>query len=201
MRIVQTSQGMTVAEAAEDGPTVVTVARDYQTGPENDPDANRYGWNCRLHNKYEGAPAVDWYLPIGTPAVSTMRGQAELYVITPLNGFVYYGVDPRLYLGLPSPSLPLYPFPGPGGGMGIFISVLNGELRAEYGHLDLTRTLQNVPDSASSPYSPLTTSPVSTGPSAQTTGQWSHAGRSKEATPWASLATPAIQMYRISIIR
>lgn len=154
LRVIETAQGRELAAPASDGPTVLAVAREHQPRAQNDLEANRYGWNCRLHNTYEGAPAVDWYLPSGTPVHATMRGQAELYVITPINSFAHYGVDPRLYLGLPSPSLPLYPFTGPSGGMGIFVSVLNGDLRAEYGHLDLAGTLALVPEAAFlTPYS------------------------------------------------
>lgn len=147
-RVLDTPQGRTVAPPAENGPTAVDVARTYQTRLENDLEANRFGWNCRLHNTYEGAPAVDWYLPLGTPVLATMRGQAELYVITTVNSFDYYGVDPHVLLGLPPSSQSRYPFPGPSGGMGVFVSILNGPLRAEYGHLDLTRTLASVPSTA-----------------------------------------------------
>jgi hypothetical protein len=135
--------------AAPDGPTLEQVARDIQTRPQNDMEANRYGWNCRLHDKYEGTgPAVDWYLPAQTPLTAVMAGQAELYVISTANSFSYYGVPIAPGLGLPDPSMPLYPLPGPSGGMGIFLSVLNGPLRAEYGHLDLSTTLALVPDGA-----------------------------------------------------
>ncbi|MBI2907187.1 MAG: M23 family metallopeptidase [Chloroflexi bacterium] len=154
-RVVDGPEGREVVPPDANGPTVLEVARDFQPRAENDMEANRYGWNCRLHATYEGAPAVDWYLPRGTPVRSTMDGQAELAVITPNNSFAYYGVNPRLYLGLPSPELALYPFSGPSGGMGVFVSVLNGKLRAEYGHLDLTMTLGLVPDTAFlPPYSP-----------------------------------------------
>lgn len=148
MRVVETAQGKTVVPAAPNGPTVEEVARHVHSRSQNDEESNRYGWNCRVHNRYEGAPAVDWYLPHGTPVIATMRGKAELYVITTVNAFEYYGVDPRITLGLPSPSMPVFPLPGPGGGMGVFVSILNGELRAEYGHLDLKKTLTLVPDSA-----------------------------------------------------
>ena len=148
LQVLDTPQGRVVAPPSPTGPTVLEVARDYQTRPANDGEANRYGWNCRVHDKHEGGPGVDWYLPAGTPVVATMRGQAELYVVSISNAFEYYGVDPRLTLGLPSPTMPLYPLPGPGGGMGIFVSVLNGDLRAEYGHLDLDRTLALVPERA-----------------------------------------------------
>lgn len=148
MRVVETARGRIVADPAPDGPTVLEVARDLQTRPQNDMEANRYGWNCRLHDQYEGAPAVDWYLPAGTPVQATMRGTAELYVITTANSFAYYGVDPGIMLGLPPPTTPRYPLPGHSGGMGIFVSILNGGLRAEYGHLDLAATLPLVPPQA-----------------------------------------------------
>jgi hypothetical protein len=77
-----------------------------------------------------------------------MRGQAELYFISTTNAFAFYGVDPAVTLGLPPPSTPLYPLPGDGGGMGVFVSILNGNLRAEYGHLDPDRTVALVPESA-----------------------------------------------------
>ncbi len=129
------------------------VARDYQTRPDNDMEANRYGWNCRLHATYEGSPAVDWYLPEGTPVYATMDGEAELAIITTVNSFEYYGVDTRLFLGLPSSQLPRYLFPGPSGGMGVFTSILNGNLRADFGHVNLAMTLGIVPDNAFlSPY-------------------------------------------------
>jgi hypothetical protein len=155
MQVIMTPQGKQVVEAATNGPTVVEVARDYQTRVQNDEASNRYGWNCRLHDYYEGAPGVDWYLPEGTPLIATMRGQAEFYIITTSNAFEYYGVDKAVTLGLPAPDMPLYPLPGPGGGMGIFVSILNGDLRAEYGHLELTKSLTVIPQGAYvPPYSP-----------------------------------------------
>ena len=147
-RVIEGPQGRELAPPDADSPTVWEVARDYQSRAGNDKEANCYGWNCRLHAIYEGAAAVDWYLPQGTPVHATMDGQAELAIITSINSFVYYGVNPRLYLGLPSPQLPRYPFPGPSGGMGVFVSVLNANLRAEYGHLDLAMTLSLIPDGA-----------------------------------------------------
>jgi hypothetical protein len=154
MQVIVTPQGKQIAPAAPDGPTVLQVARDIQVRRENDEAANRYGWNCRLHTYYEGAPAVDWYLPEGTPLIATMRGQAELYFITTVNAFEYYGVDKSITLGLPSPNMPRFPLPGPGGGMGIFVSILNGDLRAEYGHLELRQTVNLVPPNAwMAPYS------------------------------------------------
>ncbi|MBI2887194.1 MAG: M23 family metallopeptidase [Chloroflexi bacterium] len=155
MRVVETGQGRAVVPAAPDGPTVLEVARDYQPRQANDMEANRYGWNCRLHDSYEGAPGVDWYLPAGTPVIATMRGDAELYVVTTANSFAYYGVPTDIMLGLPPPTTARYPLPGPSGGMGVFVSVLNGSLRAEYGHLDLGATLPLVPRNAFvQPHSP-----------------------------------------------
>lgn len=156
MRVVETGTARAVVAATENGPTVEQIARDIQTRPQNDMEANRYGWNCQLHDRYEGTgPAVDWYLPTGTPVTTVMGGEAELYIITTANSYSYYGVDPRITLGLPDASVPLYPLPGPSGGMGIFVSVLNGGLRAEYGHLDLKATLPLVPEAAFvAPYGP-----------------------------------------------
>lgn len=147
-QVVEGPQGRELAPPDAAGPTVLEVARDYQVRAQNDMQANRYGWNCRLHAAYEGDPAVDWYFPDGTPVMATMDGQAEMAVITTVNSFAYYGVSPSLYLGLPTPQQPRYPFSGPSGGMGIFVSVLNGSLRAEIGHLELTSTLKIVPEAA-----------------------------------------------------
>jgi hypothetical protein len=154
MQVVLTAAGKSIAPAAANGPTVLEAARDLQRRAENDELANKYGWNCRVHNRHEGAPAIDWYLPEGTPVVATMRGQAELYMITTSNAFEYYGVQHSLTLGLPDPNAPLYPLPGPGGGMGIFVSIVNGDLRAEYGHLAPSSLSIVKPGSFIAPYSP-----------------------------------------------
>ena len=155
MRATVTVNGATVVPAASNGPTVVDVARDLHPRKENDWQANEYGWNCRVHTTYEGAPGVDWYLRDGTPVVATMRGQAELYIITTANSFQYYGVDNRIMLGLPSPNVPINPLPGPNGGLGVFVSISNGKLRAEYGHLNPAQTLALMPKNAFvAPYSP-----------------------------------------------
>jgi hypothetical protein len=69
-------------------------------------------------------------------------------VITTANMFVHYRVDPTLYLGLPRPDAPRYPFSGPSGGMGVFVSLLAGGLRAEYGHLDPAATIAATPREA-----------------------------------------------------
>lgn len=113
--------------------------------------ANGAGWDCRVHAEYEGSPAVDWYVPVGTPVYATMDGEALLIVNTVVNGFDYHGVDREPYLGNPDRSrAPLNPFPGPGGGLGSFVSIFgaDGSYRADYGHLELTRTLQAVPEGA-----------------------------------------------------
>jgi hypothetical protein len=155
MQVIRTAEGKRIEPHAASGPTILEIASGVQQRSENDDLSNKYGWNCRVHNKHEGAPAVDWYLPEGTPVVATMRGQAELYVITTSNSFEYYGVQPGLTLGLPDPSTPLYPLPGPGGGMGIVVSIVNGDFRAEYGHLQLSKTVANIEASAFvQPFSP-----------------------------------------------
>src|SRR6185295_12525806 len=63
--------------------------------------ANRSGWNCDTHYEYEGAPAVDFYIPDGTPIIATMDGTATLNVISTTNDFDRYGVDREPYLGNP----------------------------------------------------------------------------------------------------
>jgi len=75
-----------------EGPTALEYSRDDQ--PSGDPDrANRCGWNARLHVEYEGQPAVDWYIPPGTPVVATMDGTATLLINTVSNPFDVYGVS------------------------------------------------------------------------------------------------------------
>jgi hypothetical protein len=113
--------------------------------------SNQYGWNCRTHYQYEdNQPAVDWYLPTGTPVIATMDATAELYIITTKNSFTYYNYPTNLYLGLPPANAPGYPFSGPSGGMGVFISLVAEGIpvRAEYGHLDPSRTIAHVPENA-----------------------------------------------------
>lgn len=115
--------------------------------PSDDPErANRSGWNCRVHVEYEGRPAVDWYVPLGTPVVATMGGTATLHAITMTNAFDHYGVSREPYLGNPDRNrAPLSAFLGPGGGKGIFVRVENAGFVAEYAHLDLAQTARILP--------------------------------------------------------
>lgn len=156
MRVIENGDKRSVGPALSNGPTLMDVAKTLQTRPQNDMESNRYGWNCRIHDKYESTgPAVDWYLPENTEVTAVMAGMAELYVITMANTFEYYGVDNTIMLGLPLASTALYPIPGPSGGMGVYVSILNGKYRAEYGHLNLAGTIPIVPKNAyDAPYSP-----------------------------------------------
>ena len=128
------------------------IASDYTRRLQVSADAvlaNSSGWNCRVHQEYEGAPAVDWYVQPATPVRATMPGVATLYVITVANAFDHYGVEREPYLGNPDRArAPLSPFPGPGGGKGVFVRVENADFATEYAHLDLTRTLGIVPAAA-----------------------------------------------------
>ncbi len=129
------------AIATGQGPPVAAYSRRDQPSGEA-ARANASGGNCRVHAEYEGAPAVDWYVPAGTPVHATMDGEAELYVNTLANAFDAYGVSREPYLGDPDRGrAPLQPFPGPGGGMGVYIRVTGAAYRTDYGHLDLARTL------------------------------------------------------------
>lgn len=129
------------------GFAVEAYSRDVQPG--NDPvAANASGWNCQVHVLYEARPAVDWYIPIGTPVYATMAGTATLFAITTTNAFDYYDSDREPYLGLPSDDAPLSPFPGPGGGKGVFVAVSNGDFVTEYAHLEIGMTVDLVPDAA-----------------------------------------------------
>jgi murein DD-endopeptidase MepM/ murein hydrolase activator NlpD len=130
------------------GSAVAAYSRDDQ--PSEDPErANRCGWNARTHVEYEGQPAVDWYVPAGTPIVATMDGVATLLVITMANPFDVYGVDREPYLGNPDRArAPLSPFPGPGGGKGVFVRIVNEQFQTEYAHLDLAASLEVVPRGA-----------------------------------------------------
>lgn len=116
----------------------------------NDPViANRCGWNARTHVEYEGQPAVDWYIPAGTPIVATMDGTATLMVNTVSNPFDVYGVSREPYIGNPvRPRAPVSPFPGVGGGQGTFVRIESATFRSDYAHLDLVRTLPLVPPGA-----------------------------------------------------
>lgn len=126
-------------------------AADYSRNDQPSADAvaaNRGGWDCRVHQEYEGQPAVDWYIPPGTPVRATMDGTAHLYVISTSNPFDVYGVDREPYIGNPDGTrAPLSPFPGPGGGKGIFVRIENSGFVTEYAHFDVT-TFSVVPASA-----------------------------------------------------
>jgi murein DD-endopeptidase MepM/ murein hydrolase activator NlpD len=111
--------------------------------------ANSSGWNCRVHVEYEGSPAVDWYVPAGSPVYATLDGTATLYVNTVANAFDYYGVDREPYIGEPDRArAPVTPVPGPGGGMGVWVSIAGGEYRTDYGHLDVRSTTAALDGSA-----------------------------------------------------
>lgn len=131
-----------------EGPTALEYSRDDQ--PSDDPVvANRCGWCARVHVEYEGQPACDWYIPVGTPIIATMDGIATLLVNTTSNPFDVYGVSREPYIGNPDRSrAPVSAFPGPGGGQGVFVTVVNDAFRTDYAHLDLAMTLQLVPDGA-----------------------------------------------------
>ena len=138
-RAIQRAGGVSVREVSE------------QLQPSDDPvPANASGWNCRVHAEYEGGiPAVDWYVPAGTPVYATMDGAATLWFNTFANGFEFYGVDREPYIGNPDrPRAPIAVFPGPGGGMGLYVSIENGAFRSEYGHLDPRPTIPAVPGNA-----------------------------------------------------
>jgi hypothetical protein len=130
------------------GPSVREVSADRHSGA--DPEvANANGWNCRVHQEYEGAPAVDWYVQPGAPVYATMDGEATLFANTIVNAFDYYGVDREPYIGNPDRDrAPVSPFPGPGGGMGVYVAVVSKTHRAAYGHFALDATIANVPEGA-----------------------------------------------------
>lgn len=131
-----------------EGPAALEYSRDDQ--PSNDPDrANRCGWNARVHVEYEGQPAVDWYVPVGTPVVATMDGMATLLINTVSNPFDVYGVEREAFLGNPDrtrakPGM----FPGPGGGQGVFVRIENELYRTDLAHFDIAGTVPLVPDAA-----------------------------------------------------
>jgi murein DD-endopeptidase MepM/ murein hydrolase activator NlpD len=123
-------------------------SREMQTSDDPD-EANGMGWDCRTHVEYEGQPAADWYIPVGTPVRATLDGRATMYVVSLPNAFDYYDASREPYIGNPDrPNAPLSPFPGPGGGKGVFIEVTNDTFVTEYGHLDIESTLSLVPDGA-----------------------------------------------------
>ena len=125
----------------EGGLTAEAYSRDLQPSANADA-ANSMGWDCRVHVEYEGQPAVDWYIPVGTPVRSTLDGRATMYVVSLPNAFDYYDVSREPYIGNPDRDrAPLSPFPGPGGGKGVFIEVTNDAFATEYGHLNLEMTL------------------------------------------------------------
>lgn len=127
------------------GPTAIDYSRDDQ--PSEDPDrANRCGWNARLHVEYEGQPAVDWYIPPGTPVFATMDGTATLLINTVSNPFDVYGVNREPYLGNPDRErAPIVPFPGPGGGQGVFVRIENAGYRTDSAHFDIAATVPAIP--------------------------------------------------------
>ena len=123
------------------------AALDYSANdqPSSDPDlANRSGWNCRVHVEYEGLPAVDWYIPTGTPIRATLDGTATLLVNTVSNPFDVYGVSREPYIGNPDRArAPVSAFPGPGGGQGAFVRVSNNQYQADFAHLELGQTMHS----------------------------------------------------------
>ena len=130
-----------------DGPTANDYALNDQTS--DDPGvANRSGWNCRTHFEYEGIAAVDFYLPAGTPILSTISGTARLYAVSTQNDFGRYGVNREPYLGDPDRArAPLNPFPGATAGLGVYVVVEGEGFVTEYGHLNLPRSAEIVPAS------------------------------------------------------
>jgi murein DD-endopeptidase MepM/ murein hydrolase activator NlpD len=131
-----------------DGPTAYDYALNAQPSGEAEA-ANRSGWNCRTHVEYEGIAAIDFYIPAGTPVLSTMDGTATLYAISVVNDFDRYGVDREPYIGNPDRSrAPVSPFPGPSSGLGVYVEVVSDGFVTEYGHLDLAQTAGIVPASA-----------------------------------------------------
>lgn len=111
--------------------------------------ANRSGWNCETHYEYEGIPAVDFYIQVGTPILATHDGSATLNVISVNNDFDRYAVSREPYLGNPDRTrAPYSPFPGPSSGLGVYVRVENADFATEYGHLEISGTVDNVPTSA-----------------------------------------------------
>ncbi len=130
------------------GADASSYSRDDQ--PSGDPErANSSGWDCRVHVEYEGQPAVDWYVPVGTPVRATMDGTATLNVVTVTNAFDYYGVAREPYMGNPDrPRAVVAPFQGVSGGKGMFVNVENGAFVTDYGHFDPALTVAAVDPSA-----------------------------------------------------
>jgi murein DD-endopeptidase MepM/ murein hydrolase activator NlpD len=130
------------------GPTAYDYSLNDQ--PSSVPDrANRSGWNCETHYEYEGIPAVDYYIPTGTPLIATMDGTATLYAVSYVNDFDRYGVSREPYLGNPDRSRAGYaPFPGPSSGLGVYVHIENDGYVTEYGHMDIGLTVNAVPASA-----------------------------------------------------
>lgn len=128
-----------------EGPSALDYSRDDQ--PSADPvRANRSGWNARTHYEYEGQPAVDWYVPGGTPVLATMDGTATLLINTVSNPFDVYAVSREPYIGNPDRArAPVSPFPGPGGGQGVFVRIENSQFRTDSAHLAIAPTLGVVP--------------------------------------------------------
>lgn len=128
-----------------EGPSALAYSRDDQ--PSGDAErANRCGWNARTHLEYEGQPAVDWYVPVGTPIVATLAGTATLMLNTVSNPFDIYGVSREPYIGNPDRGrAPISPFPGPGGGQGVFVRIENERFRTDSAHLDISATAKAVP--------------------------------------------------------
>jgi murein DD-endopeptidase MepM/ murein hydrolase activator NlpD len=131
-----------------EGADALSYSRDDQPG--DDPvRANRSGWDARTHLEYEGQPAVDWYIPQGTPILATMDGTATLLVNTVSNPFDVYGVSREPYIGNPDRArAPISPFPGVGGGQGSFVRIASDGYQADHAHLDLVHTLALVPADA-----------------------------------------------------
>jgi hypothetical protein len=130
------------------GPTALDYARDQQPS-EDAAAANSSGWNCRVHFEYEGIAALDFYLPVGTPILSTIDGTATLYTVAVANDFDRYGVDREPYIGNPDrANAPLSPFPGPSSGLGVYVEVRNESFVTEYAHLELSQTDEIVPAAA-----------------------------------------------------
>lgn len=145
-RVVGATGARTIAVGQ--GASVRETSEQLQVSPYADA-ANADGWDCRVHVEYEGAPAVDWYVQPGTPVRATMDGTATLLINTVANAFDYYRVSREPYIGNPDRArAPVSPFPGPGGGMGVEVAVVNARYRTDYGHLDIARTLDVVPDAA-----------------------------------------------------